>query len=105
MILTDAKTLDLLLSGWTHFMPMGSGEAIIYYRTDGGAHMSLPDGTVRAGHWQVTATGYHVDWRDGPSADWQLDAAPGRIAYVDAGGVERAIVSRIEAGDTARLAG
>lgn len=104
MILIDTKTLDVLLTGFTHFLPMGDGEASIYYRTEGIAHMALPDGTRRNGVWQVTSTGYHVDWQGGPSADWQLDVEPGRIAYVDAGGVERGIVCRIVPGDAAGLA-
>jgi hypothetical protein len=106
MIVTDRNTLETLLVGHTHFLAMAPGkEAAIYYQTATDAHMSLPDGTRRNGQWRVTSTGYHVDWTDGPSADWQIDVAPGRIAYLDAGGVERGTISRLVPGDAASLAG
>ena len=104
MILNDQKALDVLLTGLTHVLPMGEGEAFIYYQNGGRAEMSLPDGTRRTGVWRIIADGYHVDWQGGPSADWRLDIEPGRIAYLDAGGVERGIVSRIVPGDAAGLA-
>ncbi|WP_055046842.1 hypothetical protein [Devosia sp. A16] len=105
MIITDRNTLSVLLIGSTHYIEMAPGqEAAIYYRTADEAHMALPDGTRRVGRWRITETGYQVDWTDGPSAGWQLDAEPGRIGYVDAGGVERGRVSRIVPGDAAALA-
>jgi hypothetical protein len=105
MIVTDRSTLEALLVGHTHFLAMAPGkEAAIFYRTATDAHMALPDGTRRSGSWSVTATGYHVDWKEGPSADWQIDVAPGRIAYLDAGGVVRGTVSRLVPGDAAALA-
>ena len=105
MIIRDQKTLSVLLVGSTHYIEMAPGkEAAIYYRTADEAHMALPDGTRRTGKWRLTDTGYHVDWTDGPSAGWQIDVEPGRIAYVDVGGVERGLVSRIVPGDAATLA-
>lgn len=105
MILKDATALDLLLTGNTHVLAMAGGvEASIYYQTAATAFMALPDGTRRHGTWQVTATGYHVDWQGGPSADWQIDVEPGMMLYRDAEGVERARVSRIVPGDAAGLA-
>jgi hypothetical protein len=105
MIVTDRNTLATLLVGHTHFLALAPGqEAAIFYRTASEAHMGLPDGTRRRGRWSLTPTGYHVDWTGGPSADWQIDAEPGRIAYLDAGGVERGRVSRLVPGDAASLA-
>lgn len=105
MIVTDRNTLSALLIGNTHFIEMAPGkEAPVYYRTADEAFMALPDGTRRTGTWRITDTGYHVDWAKGPSAGWQIDVEPGRIAYVDAGGVERGLVSRIVPGDAAALA-
>ena len=105
MIIKDRNTLSVLLVGSTHYIEMAPGkEAAIYYRTADEAHMALPDGTRRTGKWRLTDTGYHVDWTDGPSAGWQIDVEPGRIAYLDVGGVERGLVSRIVPGDAATLA-
>lgn len=105
MIIRDHNTLSVLLVGSTHFIEMAPGkEAAIYYRTAEDAHMALPDGKRFAGKWRLTETGYHVDWVDGASAGWQIDVEPGRIAYVDADGVERGRVSRIVPGDAATLA-
>lgn len=105
MIVRDRNTLSALLVGSTHYIGMGPGkEAAVYYRTADEAHMGLPDGTRRSGTWRLTDTGYHVDWTDGPSADWQIDVEPGRIAYVGSGGEERGLVSRIVPGDAAGLA-
>lgn len=105
MIIRDQNTLSVLLVGSTHYIEMAPGkEAAIYYRTADEAFMALPDGTRRTGSWRLTDTGYHVDWSGGPSAGWQIDAEPGRMAYVDAGGVERGLVSRIVPGDAAALA-
>ncbi|WP_299637354.1 hypothetical protein [Devosia sp.] len=105
MIIKDQDTLAVLLVGSTHYVEMAPGqEAAIYYRTATDALMALPDGTRRAGTWRLTETGYHVDWAGGPSAGWQIDVEPGRIAYVDAGGIERGRVARIVPGDAALLA-
>lgn len=105
MIITDRTTLEALLVGHTHWLAMAPGkEAVLFYRTASDAHMLLPDGTRRVGNWKVTPGGYHVDWKDGPSADWQIDVTPGRIAYVDADGVERGTLSRLVPGDAASLA-
>lgn len=105
MIITDRNTLGVLLIGSTHYVEMAPGkEAAIYYGTADEARMALPDGTRRRGKWRITDTGYHVDWIDGPSAGWQIDVEPGRIGYVDAGGVLRGHVSRIVPGDAAALA-
>jgi hypothetical protein len=62
MILNDSKIIEVLLTGFTHVLPMAGGEASVYYGVEGLARMSLPDGTRRNGKWQVTPTGYHVDW-------------------------------------------
>lgn len=105
MIITDKTTLTALLVGNTHYVEMAPGkEAPIYYRTADEAFMALPDGTRRTGRWRLTDTGYHVDWIGGPSAAWQIDVEPGRIGYVDAGGVDRGHVARIVPGDAAALA-
>jgi len=105
MIITDPRTLDVLLTGSTHFLAIAPGkEGVMYFRTAEAAHMLLPDGTRLAGRWQITASGYHVDWEGGRSASWQIDAEPGRIAYLDAEGVERGRVTRIVPGDAAGLA-
>ena len=105
MLITDQNTLAILLTGTTHYLAVGPcQEFAIYYETASEAHMALPDGTRRTGRWRLTPTGYHVDWRDGPSAGWQIDAEPGRIAYRDLNGVERGTVTRIVPGDAAQLA-
>jgi hypothetical protein len=105
MIIRDHHALSVLLVGSTHYIEMAPGkEAAIYYRTADEAFMGLPDGTRRTGRWRLTDTGYHVDWADGPSAGWQIDVEPGRIAYLDGGGVERGTVLRIVPGDAATLA-
>lgn len=105
MIITNRETLAVLLVGSTHYLEMAPGkEAAIYYRSASEALMGLPDGTRRSGTWRLTDTGYHVDWTGGPSASWQIDAEPGRIGYLDAGGVERGRVARIVPGDAAALA-
>lgn len=105
MIVMDATALDLLLTGNTHVLAMAGGvEAAIYYQDARRAHMALPDGTRRTGRWAITASGYHVDWENGPSADWQIDVEPGMMRYRDAGGTERARVARIVPGDERGLA-
>ena len=40
----------------------------------------------------------------GPSAGWQIDAEPGRIAYLDKDGIERGSITRIVPGDAENLA-
>ena len=105
MIIRDQNTLSVLLVGTTHYFEVAPGkEAAVYYRTADKAHMLLPDGSRRSGSWRLTDTGYHVDWTGGPSAGWQIDVEPGRIAYLDGDGVERGLVSRIVPGDAATLA-
>jgi hypothetical protein len=106
MILTDRTALDALLTGATHYVRTGpDAEAAIYYGASDRAHMAAPGGKRLQGVWRLTDYGYHVDWEGGPSAGWQLDVSPGRIAYRDMDGVERGHVSRIVPGDAAGLAG
>jgi hypothetical protein len=102
MVITDRRTLDVLLTGLTHFIALAPGkEGTVYFRTASEAHMALPDGTRLAGSWRITESGYHVDWEGGRSGSWQIDVTPGRIAYLDANGVERGLVTRIVPGDAA----
>ncbi|HEY4201218.1 MAG TPA: hypothetical protein VGM83_11715 [Devosiaceae bacterium] len=102
MLIDDQTTLSILLTGSTHYLRLGpDAEAAVYYGADGRSGMLMPDGKRQAGQWQLTPTGYHVDWQDGRSADWQIDAEPGRMAYCNAGGVERAVLVRIVPGDDA----
>ncbi len=105
MMITSKDSLNLLLSGSTHYIVTAPGkEAAMYYGVGGDAHMLTPDHKHMRGLWRLTPTGYHVDWDGGPSAGWQLDAEPGRIAYLDAGAVERGYVARIVPGDAEALA-
>lgn len=104
MIITDRRTLDVLLTGTTHYIATGPAtEAAIYYGTER-AHMLAPSGKRMTGVWRLNATGYEVDWQDGPSASWQIDVEPGRIGYRDMDGVERGTVNRIVPGDAAGMA-
>jgi hypothetical protein len=104
MFITERTALDVLLTGSTHYIRLESGdEAAIYYADRSRAHMSAPGKRLR-GNWRITSTGYAVDWDGGPSAIWQIDAEPGRIAYCDAQGVARGEVTRIVPGDAAGLA-
>ena len=88
--------LSILLGNAIHDIDMGDGrKASMAFRDHGKAAMRRADGTVLNGAWQVEEEGYSVDWDGGPSARWRLSATPGRIAYVDAGGVERGLVTGI----------
>ena len=84
MLVTNQNALSLLFTGSTHYLATEPGkEAVIYYGTGDQAHMRLPGGQQWRGVWRLTPTGYHVDWADGPSAGWQIDAEPGHLAYLD----------------------
>jgi len=97
-------SLALIMLGATHTIDMGGKQASIFYETAERAHMMLPDGTHRHGSWHLSEDGYTVAWLDGPTAAWKLDHRPGAIAYVDATGVERGTLVRIEFGDSAGIA-
>lgn len=105
MIVTDHTALDVLLTGSTHYIRLDAeNEAVIYYKTRDSALMTAPGGKRMQGKWRLTPSGYHVDWENGPSAGWQIDVVPGRIAYCDPDGVTRGEVTRIVPGDAAGLA-
>jgi len=100
MFVHEKPVLDALLTGSTHHLDMGNGiSAAVYYGAAGEAQMRAPDGGRRVGAWAITPTGYHVDWTNGPSADWQIDLVPGRIGYCDGAGAQKAIVTRIVPGN------
>lgn len=104
MTILNKDSLALIMIGATHAIDMGGKEALIFYETSERAHMALPDGKRTHGRWQLTENGYTVDWDDGRSGVWALDHTPGRIDYVDAKGVRRGSVARIEFGDSAGIA-
>lgn len=100
MFVHEKPVLTALLTGTTHHLDMGGGvKAAVFYGTEGAARMRAPDGGRREGAWAITPQGYHVDWAGGPSADWQIDLVPGRIAYCDGAGAEKAVVTRIVPGE------
>lgn len=100
MFVHEKPVLEALLRGSTHHLELGEGvTAAVFYGAGGEALMRAPDGGRRVGDWQVTASGYHVDWNGGASADWQIDLVPGRIAYCDGTGAEKARVTRIVPGN------
>jgi len=100
MIIHDNSILEALLRGSTHYLDLGNGtEAAVHYGADGTAGMLAPNGGRRTGRWAITPTGYHVDWEGGPSADWQIDVAPGHIGYRDGEGVEKGTVTKIVPGN------
>lgn len=66
--------------------------------------MLLPDGTRYHGTWRLDEDGYRVDWRDGPTASWQLDRRAEAIDYLDSTGAARGRITRIDFGDSAQLA-
>lgn len=103
MIVNNPTALEVLFLGWTHFLPMGDQEAAVYYETADRAHMMLPDGTVRHGSWRFTTDGYHIDWENGPSADWIMEFTPGTLTYLNDQHVAVTSVSRIVPGDAAGL--
>lgn len=97
-------TLAVLMVGATHYIDIGAPQdATIYYESNTVAHMVLPDGTAFSGDWQMTETGYHVAWREGPSGEWKLNYAPGRIGYVNGEGEELGTISRIQFGNPENL--
>jgi hypothetical protein len=104
MTILNRETLELIMVGATHVIDMGGKEAHIFYETAERAHMALPDGKRSHGRWRLTAEGYTVDWDDGRQGVWSLDHTPGNIDYVDAGGVGRGRLARIEFGDSAGIA-
>lgn len=103
MTILDKDTLAVIMIGTTHSLDMNGKEATIYYETVTRAHMRLPDGTRRSGHWRLVEDGYAVDWENGPSASWKLVHRDGAIDYVDPAGVARATLSRIDFGNPAGL--
>lgn len=106
MITLEKPVLAALLVNATHEVDMGEGrKATIYYETDRLAHMRRPDGVVISGDWLLLDDGYAIEWRGGPAATWSLNAAPGRIGYVDAEGNDRGTVTSIAFGNSANLPG
>jgi len=104
MAILKRNALQLIMIGATHVVDMGGKSAFIYYETQEKAHMLLPDGTRFDGRWNLLDDGYSVEWINGPTGSWKLDHQPGAIDYVDATGTVRGRISRIDFGDTARLA-
>ena len=104
MAILKRNVLQLIMIGATHVVDMGGKSAFIYYETQDKAYMLLPDGTRFDGRWNLLDDGYRVEWTDGPTGAWQLHHQSGAIDYVDATGAVRGRISRIEFGDSARLA-
>jgi hypothetical protein len=104
MATLNRDTLSIVMLGTTHVIDMGGKQAFIYYENEVEAHMQLPDGTRRHGRWRLTEDGYSVEWRNGPTASWQLNRRQGGIDYLDSTGVARGSVARIDFGDSAQLA-
>lgn len=97
-------TMAVIMVGATHYIDIGAPkDAVIFYEDDSAAHMVLPDGAAFSGVWNLTDEGYHVGWTDGPSGDWQLNFAPGRIGYVNSDGQELGTIRRIEFGNPESL--
>lgn len=107
MTILDRSTLAVLLTGTTHYIDIGQGaDAAIYYESAKAAHMKLPGGGVLHGAWSLGDDGYHIDWQDGPSADWHIaQPEPGVFAYLDGNEERRGTVTRIVPGDAEGLAG
>ncbi|MGD1886705.1 MAG: hypothetical protein ACFB01_06205 [Cohaesibacteraceae bacterium] len=100
----SASVMGVLMVGATHYVDIGAPrEAVIFYQDEQLAHMVLPDGAAWSGVWRLTDTGYHVAWQDGPSGDWRLNYAPGRIGYVNGDGEELGTISRIVFGNAESL--
>ncbi|RWK07476.1 hypothetical protein [Mesorhizobium sp.] len=104
MTILNKDTLAIIMVGTTHVIDMGGKSAFLHYENADSAHMLLPDGTRFHGVWTLLDDGYKVDWTDGPSGAWKLHHTPGAIDYVDATGATRGRISRIDFGDSARLA-
>src|SRR5262249_51903117 len=96
--------LQVIMIGATHVIDMGGKTAFIYYETGESAHMLLPDATRYDGNWELLDDGYRVAWKNGPTGTWKLEHAPGAINYIDSSGAARGRVSRIDFGDSAKLA-
>lgn len=106
MDILSQATLAVIMVGATHYVDIGAPkDAVIYYESATEAHMVLPDGVSFSGAWRFTDQGYHVDWRDGPSGDWTLSYAPGRIGYVNGEGEELGTITRIVFGNAENLPG
>lgn len=103
MTILHKDALSLIMLGTTHVIDMGGKQAFIYYENASDAHMLLPDGTRYHGSWRLGDDGYSVDWRDGPTASWQLDHGAGTIDYLDSTGTARGRLARIDFGDSAQL--
>src|SRR5687768_1831575 len=104
MTILHKDALRIIMVGTTHVVDMGGKTAFIYYESEERAHMMLPDGTRFDGRWSLLDDGYRVAWTNGPTGSWKLDHQPGSIDYVDSAGSVRGRISRIEFGDSARLA-
>ena len=99
-------TMAVIMVGSTHYVDIGAPqEAVIFYESASAAHMVLPDGASFSGSWHLTDGGYHVDWIDGPSGEWRLNYAPGRIGYVDGEGNDLGPITRIVFGNAESLPG
>lgn len=105
MTILKKDSLAVIMVGTTHTIDMGGSNAFIYYPNESDAHMLLPDGKRFSGRWALLEDGYSVEWRDGPVGSWKLDHQPGAIDYVDSTGAARGRISRIDFGDSAKLAG
>lgn len=96
----STEALAPMMIGSTHYVDVGrSSDAVIYYASADVAHMALPDGAVFTGAWRFTASGYYVDWVDGPEGEWRIAFEPGRLTYLDASGAERGDITQIAPGD------
>lgn len=104
MTILKRDSLAVVMTGTTHTIDVDGKNAFIFYKDETEAHMLMPDGKRFSGRWEMLEDGYRVDWTDGPNGSWKLDHRPGAIDYLDAGGVVRGRLSRIEFGDSARLA-
>jgi hypothetical protein len=94
----DARTLFVLMPGFTHHVDIGKGtDATISYAADGGASMRLPgQDAAMTGRWRMLADGYHIAWDGGPSGNWQIAQDAGRLVYIDPTGRNAGPVTRIE---------
>jgi len=107
MKLLKSETVSVLLSGNTLILRRPDGiEASVYYDADGTAYMQHPEHGRLEGPWALTEHGYTIDWNKNVGRmEWTLGHTGDEIAYLDAGGTQRAMLTQMVHGDAGGLAG
>lgn len=100
-----AHPLQLLLTGNTLHLAVGSGTAMLYFDPQGEVRALMPNGTHDSGAWSLKAPDtYCISWVKGPKDSCTtVNWAPGSIALADAQGKPRGMVMRIVPGEEAGL--